>query len=72
MERFFFQGDIRACTNEMHPEGMGLRELHHRYPGARLLIISDGYRLLNARTGKVNTWASRLLGNEGLGDLSDE
>ena len=63
VERFFFQGDIRACTNEMHPEGMGLRELHHRYPGARLLIISDGYRLLNARTGKVNTWASRLLGN---------
>ena len=63
VERFFFQGDIRACTNELHPEGIGLRELHHRYPGARLLIIGDGYRLLNARTGKVNTWASRLLGN---------
>ena len=63
VERFFFRGDIRACTNELHPEGLGLRELHHRYPGARLLIISDGYRLLNARTGKVNTWASRLLDN---------
>jgi len=63
VERFFFQGDIRACTNELYPEGIGLRELHHRYPAARLLIISDGYRLLNARTGKVNPWASRLLGN---------
>lgn len=63
IERFFFQGDLRACSNEMFPQGIGLRDLHHRFPEARVLIISDGGRLLNLRTGSVSRWVSRLLNN---------
>ncbi|MFM7154794.1 MAG: SUMF1/EgtB/PvdO family nonheme iron enzyme, partial [Bacteroidota bacterium] len=60
VERFFFDGDIRRCSNEQYPGGLTLPELKHRYPEARLLIVSDGYQLLSPVTGKLARWADFL------------
>ena len=61
VERFFFDGDMRRCSNEQYPGGLTLPELQHRYPDSRLLIISDGYQLLSPMTGRLSRWTDFLL-----------
>lgn len=56
VERYFFDGDLRTCYNTKHPWGIGLKDLQHLYHNSRLLIISDGYRLLNPMNGKLARW----------------
>jgi uncharacterized protein (TIGR02145 family) len=56
VERYFFDGDVRTCYNKKHPWGIGLKDLQHLYHNSRLLIVSDGYRLLNPMNGKLARW----------------
>ena len=58
VDRYFFDGDLRNCYNEIHPWGISLKDLQHQYHDSRLLIISDGYRLLSPMTGKMARWTS--------------
>ncbi len=58
--RYFFDGDIRLCTGEQHPEGISLRELQHRYGNARLLILSHGHQLLSPMNGRLERWTALL------------
>lgn len=60
VERFYFDGDIRLVFNEVTPHGVKLKDLKYRFQNARLLILSDGYNLLNARNGKLAKWTSIL------------
>jgi hypothetical protein len=57
VERFFFEGDVRLCWNEAHPDGVGLSELQQRYPASRLLVVSNGFALLSPLTGKLAKWS---------------
>ena len=58
VERYYFNGDIRTCYNETHPWGVNIKDLQHQYSAARLLIIGNGYRLLNPVSGKLARWTS--------------
>ncbi|NJN77064.1 MAG: hypothetical protein HC803_01005 [Saprospiraceae bacterium] len=60
VERFYFDGDIRLVFNESHPNGIRLKDLKYQFQAARLLILSDGYSLLNAQTGKLSKWTEVL------------
>ena len=60
VERFYFDSDIRLVFNEITPHGVKLKDLKYRFQNARLLILSDGYNLLNARNGKLAKWTSIL------------
>ncbi len=62
IERYFFNGDLRLCWNEQHPEGIFLKDLLHRYSASRLLISSTGYRLLSPRNGRLAGWTKLLTG----------
>jgi formylglycine-generating enzyme required for sulfatase activity len=61
VERFYFDGDIRLVFNESHLNGIRLKDLKYQFQSARLLILSDGYSLLNAQTGKLSKWTDVLL-----------
>ncbi len=60
IERFYFDGDIRLVFNELQPNGIRLKDLKYQFQDARLLILSDGYSLLDSRTGKLSKWVSVL------------
>ncbi|MFK7947181.1 MAG: SUMF1/EgtB/PvdO family nonheme iron enzyme [Saprospiraceae bacterium] len=60
VERFYFDSDIRLVFNEVTPNGIKLKDLKYRFQNARLLILSNGYNLLNARNGKLAKWTSIL------------
>lgn len=60
VERFFYDGDLRLCSNEQFPEGQSLDELLFRYPLHRLLIVGSGRQLFNA-TGRLARWTDSLL-----------
>ncbi|MEO1259961.1 MAG: OmpA family protein [Bacteroidota bacterium] len=62
IERYFFDGDLRLCWNENTPNGIFLKELQHRYVNSRLLLVSDGYRLLNPKNGRLARWTKMLEG----------
>jgi len=55
-ERFFFDGDIKICINEQHPEGLSIDELLFRFPGHRLLIIGSGRQFFSTNTGGLAPW----------------
>ncbi len=61
VERFYYRSDPRVCFNEFSPDGLSLKELQHRFPQSRLLLIGNGYSLLNPRNGQVSRWAESLL-----------
>jgi formylglycine-generating enzyme required for sulfatase activity len=61
VERFYFDGDIRLVFNESHVNGIRLKDLKYQHQNARLLVLSDGYSLLNAQTGKLSKWTEVLL-----------
>ena len=56
VERFFYKGDPRLVLNEAYPDGLTLKELQHRFPNARLLMIGNGYQLLSSVSGKLAGW----------------
>ncbi len=60
VERFFFDGDPRLCKNEACPDGVRLGELQYKYPNARLLIFSQGYQMIDRRTGQLSKWVKDL------------
>ena len=60
VERFYFDGDIRLVFNESHPNGIRLKDLKYQFQSARLLILSDGHSLLNAKNGKLSKWTGVL------------
>lgn len=60
VERFYFDGDIRLVFNEHNKNGVLLKNLKYQFQDARLLILSDGYTLLNGRTGKLSKWTEVL------------
>jgi formylglycine-generating enzyme required for sulfatase activity len=60
VERFYFDGDIRLVFNENNKGGILLKNLKYQFQDARLLILSDGYTLLNGRTGKLSKWTNVL------------
>jgi formylglycine-generating enzyme required for sulfatase activity len=55
--RFFFQGDPRLCRDE-RGVAVHLVDLLHRYPGHRLLLFSEGERLLDPITGRLAGWTA--------------
>lgn len=55
-ERFFFDGDIKICINEQHPEGLSIDELLFRFPGHRLLIIGSARQFFSTNTGGLAPW----------------
>ena len=59
-ERFFYDGDLRLCYNDQHPEGFSLDELLFRYPAHRLLIIGSGRQMFNTATGKLAKWTAQF------------
>lgn len=60
LKRYFFDADPRVCYDEAGARGMGLGELHRDHPGARLLIVSDGRVLTDARSGELLSWTRAL------------
>ena len=60
VERFFFDGDIRLCVNEIYPEGLSPDELLFRFPAHRLLIIGTGRLLFSATTGRLAKWTEQF------------
>jgi len=58
LARYFFEGDVRLCFDEKHPEGIPLRELQHRYGNARLIVVGHGHQLLSPLTGRLERWVS--------------
>jgi formylglycine-generating enzyme required for sulfatase activity len=60
VERFFFDGDIRLCTNEQYPEGLTPDELLFRFPNHRLLIIGTGRQMISATTGQLAKWTEQF------------
>ncbi|MEO6037562.1 MAG: hypothetical protein ABIQ93_04050, partial [Saprospiraceae bacterium] len=59
-ERFFFDGDLRLCSNEQYPEGLNPDELLFRFPSHRLLIIGTGRQLFSATTGRLARWTEQF------------
>ncbi len=59
-ERYYYDGDPRLCWNEARPKGITLRELQYNYPQSRLLLVGNGYRLLNPQTGRLAKWTHLL------------
>ena len=58
IERYFFDGDIRNCSNEKHPLGLSLPELQYLHPNAKLLIFGHGYQMLSGRGTKLAKWTN--------------
>jgi formylglycine-generating enzyme required for sulfatase activity len=56
VDRFFFDGDIRLCYNDEHPDGLAPDELLFRFPNHRLLIIGAGRQMFSATTGRLAKW----------------
>lgn len=54
---FFFRGDPRVCYSEKSKSRILLTELHHKYPGHRLIIFGDGEKLIDPLTGLLASWA---------------
>ena len=57
-ERFFYDGDLRLCHNDQHPEGLSLDELLFRYPAHRLLVIGSGRQMFSSVSGKLAKWTA--------------
>jgi formylglycine-generating enzyme len=60
MERFFYQGDLRSCSNERFPTGLSLQQLRYRFPDAHLVVMGAGYRFISAKTGELAAWTAPL------------
>lgn len=58
VERFYYDGDIRLCWNETHKRGISLKDLQHKYPEYRLIVIGSGMSLLSPTNGKLAKWAT--------------
>jgi DNA/RNA endonuclease G (NUC1) len=58
IERFYYDGDIRLCWNEGHKRGITLKELQHKYPEHRLIVVGSALSLLSPTNGKLAKWAT--------------
>jgi hypothetical protein len=57
-ERFYYDGDIRLCWNETHKRGILLKDLQHKYPEHRLIVVGSALSLLSPTNGKLAKWAT--------------
>lgn len=60
IERFFYESDIRLCRNEQFKNGILLKDLHHKFPDHRLIILGNGHQLLGNRPGQLAKWTNVL------------
>lgn len=58
LARYFYEGDVRLCFDEKHPEGIPITELQHRYGNARLILIGHGRQMLSPLTGRLERWVN--------------
>ncbi len=56
IERFYYDGDIRLCWNETHKRGISLKDLQHKYPEHRLIIVGSAMSFLSPTNGKLTKW----------------
>ena len=61
VRRFYFDGDIRKCSNESYPKGVSLFEIQNRHRDSTLLIFSSGYQFIRQKTGDFHNWTNFLL-----------
>jgi len=69
---FFFEGDPRVSWDEERGDTVPLFELQRRYAGHRLLLLSNGEKLIDALSGSLAGWTSLLLDWKDRGVLTPE
>jgi WD40 repeat protein len=61
VQRYFYDGDPRICTDDATLRSVSLTDLQKKYPAHRLLIFGDGERLIDPVSGRLASWATLLL-----------
>ncbi|MGX5852473.1 DUF2278 family protein [Dyadobacter jiangsuensis] len=62
LDTFNFHADPRICWNKRYPQGIGLDNLFGVYGDRRLILLSDGLRLVDYDTMEVAEWARQAMG----------
>ncbi len=60
VERYYFQGDARACRQGPLSPTLTLNELAARYPDHRLLVFGDGRGFFDTYTGEAHRWTEQF------------
>jgi hypothetical protein len=58
--RYFYDADPRVCWSDADSEAVSIDHVSDRYGAHRLLVIGDGYGLLDPVTGAFLDWGSDL------------
>ncbi|MGE0130708.1 MAG: hypothetical protein AB7U82_21725 [Blastocatellales bacterium] len=61
VQRYFYDGDPRLCTDDSTNHAVHLTDLQKKYPSHRLLIFGDGEKLIDPVSGRLASWAALLL-----------
>jgi len=56
--RYFYDGDPRLCYSDTSEGSVPLIELQRKYPGHRLIIFSNGKKLIDPITGRLENWTT--------------
>lgn len=59
--RYFYDRDPRVCTSENAQGAIYLADLQKKYSEHRLVLCSDGEKLIDPVTGELVSWAALLL-----------
>ncbi len=57
-DRFFYNGDARLFYSKDQTEGLGIEDLKGLYGDSILVVIGDGYQMLDVDGGDLCTWTS--------------
>lgn len=61
LETFFFHADPRFCWGEKYPRGVRIEDLQRIYANYNLVLVTEGVRLIDYKTGGVGEWFTEPL-----------
>jgi uncharacterized protein YukJ len=61
LETFFFHADPRFCWGEKYPRGVRIEDLQRLYANYNLVLVTEGVRLIDYKTGGIGEWFTEPL-----------